>query len=55
MFCVISHMGFFVYVTILRVGLGMLRSPSLWNLFQLFLIAFVLFVFEYLRSLLIAN
>lgn len=54
-FSVISQMGFFAYLTIHRFGLGMFRSPSLWNVVQLFIIAFVLFDFVYLRSVLIAN
>ncbi|MFD5264355.1 KinB signaling pathway activation protein KbaA [Bacillus wiedmannii] len=54
-FSVISQMGFFAYLTIHRFGLGMFRSPSLWNAVQLFFIAFVLFDFVYLRSILIPN
>lgn len=54
-FSVISQMGFFAYLTIHRFGLGMFRSPSLWNIVQFFFIAFVLFDFVYLRSVLIAN
>ncbi|PFM96519.1 KinB signaling pathway activation protein KbaA [Bacillus cereus] len=54
-FSVISQMGFFAYLTIHRLGLGMFRSSSLWNAVQLFFIAFVLFDFVYLRSVLIAN
>lgn len=54
-FSVISQMGFFAYLTIHRFGLGMFRSSSLWNVVQLFFIAFVLFDFVYLRSVLIAN
>ncbi|PFE11366.1 KinB signaling pathway activation protein KbaA [Bacillus cereus] len=54
-FSVISQMGFFAYLTIHRFGLGLFRSPSLWNAVQLFFIAFVLFDFVYLRSVLIAN
>lgn len=54
-FSVISQMGFFAYLTIHRFGLGVFRSPSLWNAIQIFLIAFVLFDFVYLRSVLIAN
>lgn len=54
-FSVISQMGFFAYLTIHRFGLGMFRSSSLWNIVQLFFIAFVLFHFVYLRSVLIAN
>ncbi|AJI01129.1 KinB signaling pathway activation protein KbaA [Bacillus anthracis] len=54
-FSVISQMGFFAYLTIHRFGLGMFRSSSLWNIVQLFFIAFVLFDFVHLRSVLIAN
>ncbi|HEF1906018.1 TPA: KinB signaling pathway activation protein KbaA [Bacillus cereus] len=54
-FSVISQMGFFAYLTIHRFGIGMFRSSSLWNAVQLFFIAFVLFDFVYLRSVLIAN
>ncbi|HHB1769096.1 TPA: KinB signaling pathway activation protein KbaA [Bacillus cereus] len=54
-FSVISQMGFFAYLTIHRFGLGMFRSSSLWNIVQLFFIAFVLFDFVYLRSVLIAD
>lgn len=54
-FSVISQMGFFAYLTIHRFGLGMFRSSSLWNAVQLFFIAFVLFDFVYLRSVLIEN
>ena len=54
-FSVISQMGFFAYLTIHRFGLGMFRSSSLWNIVQLFFLAFVLFDFVYLRSVLIAN
>ncbi|QWU43178.1 KinB signaling pathway activation protein KbaA [Bacillus sp. NP247] len=54
-FSVISQMGFFAYLTIHRFGLGVFRSSSLWNAVQLFFIAFVLFDFVYLRSVLIAN
>ncbi|MEY8351004.1 KinB-signaling pathway activation protein [Bacillus cereus] len=54
-FSVISQMGFFAYLTVHRFGLGMFRSSSLWNAVQLFFIAFVLFDFVYLRSVLVAN
>ncbi len=54
-FSVISQMGFFAYLTIHRFGLGVFRSSSLWNTVQLFFIAFVLFDFVYLRSVLVAN
>ncbi|ENQ3108151.1 KinB signaling pathway activation protein [Bacillus sp. 491mf] len=54
-FSVISQMGFFAYLTVHRFGLGMFRSPALWNAVQMFLIAFVLFDFVYFRSVFIAN
>ncbi|MGH1145509.1 KinB-signaling pathway activation protein [Bacillus pseudomycoides] len=54
-FSVISQMGFFAYLTVHRFGLGMFRSSALWNAVQLFFIAFVLFDFVYLRSVLVAN
>ncbi|PFD98250.1 KINB signaling pathway activation protein [Bacillus cereus] len=54
-FSVISQMGFFAYLTVHRFGLGMFRSSSLWNAVQLIFIAFVLFDFVYLRSVLVAN
>ncbi|EEM07283.1 KinB-signaling pathway activation protein [Bacillus pseudomycoides] len=54
-FSVISQMGFFAYLTVHRFGLGMFRSSTLWNAVQLFFIAFVLFDFVYLRSVLVAN
>ncbi|PEY31816.1 KINB signaling pathway activation protein [Bacillus cereus] len=54
-FSVISQMGFFAYLTVHRFGLGMFRSSSLWNTVQLFFIAFVLFDFVYLRSVLVEN
>lgn len=54
-FSVISQMGFFAYLTVHRFGLGMFRSSSLWSAVQLIFIAFVLFDFVYLRSVLVAN
>lgn len=49
-FSVISQMGFFAYLTVHRFGIGVFRSVSLWNTMQVFLVAFVLFDFVYLRS-----
>ena len=49
-FSVISQMGFFAYLTVHRFGIGIFRSVSLWNTMQVFLVAFVLFDFVYLRS-----
>ena len=49
-FSVISQMGFFAYLTVHRFGIGIFRSASLWNAVQVFLVAFVLFDFVYLRS-----
>jgi KinB signaling pathway activation protein len=43
-------MGFFAYLTVHRFGIGIFRSASLWNAVQVFLVAFVLFDFVYLRS-----
>lgn len=49
-FSVISQMGFFAYLTVHRFGMGIFRSATLWNAVQVFLVAFVLFDFVYLRS-----
>nr|WP_205597526.1 KinB-signaling pathway activation protein [Neobacillus thermocopriae] len=46
---VISQMGFFSYLTIHRFGLGIFKSPSLWNGVQVVLILFALFDLVYLR------
>ncbi|MFX3624231.1 MAG: KinB-signaling pathway activation protein [Ectobacillus sp.] len=54
-FSVVSQMGFFAYLTVHRFGLGMFRSMSLWNAVQVFLVAFVLFDFVYLRTALFAG
>ena len=54
-FSVISQMGFFCLFNNPSFWIRMFRSPSLWNIVQLFFIAFVLFDFVYLRSVLIAN
>ncbi|HET7629027.1 MAG TPA: KinB-signaling pathway activation protein [Bacillales bacterium] len=49
MFSVISQMGFFAYLTVHRFGIGMFRSPSLWNGILAVLTAFVLFDLFYFR------
>jgi KinB signaling pathway activation protein len=49
LFSVVSQMGFFAYLTVHRFGLGIFKSPSLWNGVQVILIVFVLFDFVYLR------
>lgn len=49
LFSVISQMGFFAYLTVHRFGLGIFKSPWLWNGVQLILTLFVLFDFVYLR------
>ncbi|ADP34796.1 KinB-signaling pathway activation protein [Bacillus atrophaeus] len=50
-FSVISQMGFFVFLTVHRFALEILRSSSLWNWLQLFLILFVAFDLMYVRFL----
>lgn len=50
-FSVISQMGFFVFLTVHRFALEILRSSSLWNLLQLFIILFVAFDLMYVRFL----
>ncbi|AFI26697.1 KinB signaling pathway activation protein [Bacillus sp. JS] len=50
-FSVISQMGFFVFLTVHRFALEILRSSSLWNLLQLFFILFVAFDLMYVRFL----
>jgi KinB signaling pathway activation protein len=49
LFSLISQMGFFSYLTIHRFGLGIFKSPSLWNAVQIVLILFGLFDLVYLR------
>ncbi len=49
LFSVISQLGFFAYLTIHRFGLGIFKSPSLWNAVQVVLILFALFDLIYLR------
>ncbi|MCU9615178.1 KinB-signaling pathway activation protein [Caldibacillus lycopersici] len=46
-FGTLSQMGYFAYLTVHRIGLGLFRS--LWNAVQLVITAFVLFDLVYLR------
>lgn len=48
-FSVISQMGFYAYLAVHRLGLGVFRSVSLWNKVQIVIIAFTLFDLFYLR------
>ncbi|WP_017754825.1 KinB-signaling pathway activation protein [Calidifontibacillus oryziterrae] len=52
-FSLISQAGFFAYLTVHRIGLGMFRS--LWSPVQIVLIAFVLFDLVYFRYQSFAN
>lgn len=49
LFSAISQMGFFAYLTLHRIGLGMFKSHSLWSKVQWVLIAFTFFDLVYLR------
>ncbi|MBM7683094.1 KinB signaling pathway activation protein [Pullulanibacillus pueri] len=49
LFSMISQMGFFAYLTLHRIMLGIFRSHSRWGVIQLLLILFVFFDFVYLR------
>ena len=49
MFSALSQMGFFAYLTVHRIFLGMFGSVSLWNKVQLLIIAFVFFDLVYFR------
>lgn len=49
MFSVLSQMGFFAYLTLHRIALGMFRSHALWGKVQLVLIAFTFFDLFYFR------
>jgi KinB signaling pathway activation protein len=51
LFSLVSQMGFFSYLTVHRFGLGLFRSPGLWNMIQVFLIIVALIDFVYLQSL----
>lgn len=48
-FSAISQMGFFAYLLINRLALGLFRSRRMWAYVQLVLIAFVFFDLVYLR------
>lgn len=48
-FTLISQMGFFAYLTVHRLGLGLFKTVSLWNKVQMVIIAFVIFDLFYLR------
>ncbi|MGO4890157.1 KinB-signaling pathway activation protein [Anaerobacillus sp. MEB173] len=49
MWSLIAQMGFFAYLTIHRFGLGIFKSPKLWNKVQVVVIAFVIFDLIYFR------
>ncbi|MBU8908574.1 KinB-signaling pathway activation protein [Desertibacillus haloalkaliphilus] len=48
-FSLISQMGFFAYLTVHRLALGLFKSHRLWNRVQVLLIAFVIFDLVYFR------
>ncbi|MFV8829701.1 KinB-signaling pathway activation protein [Alkalihalobacterium sp. APHAB7] len=50
-FSIISQMGFFAYLTVHRLGLGLFKTAKLWNKVQVVVIAFVIFDLIYLRYL----
>ncbi|WP_209125348.1 KinB-signaling pathway activation protein [Alkalihalobacillus sp. BA299] len=54
-FSLISQMGFFAYLTIHRLGLGLFKAAKLWNKVQVVIIAFVIFDLIYLRYLSFAH
>lgn len=49
LFSVLSQMGFFAYLTVHRIALGMFRSHSRWGIIQVGLILFVFFDLIFLR------
>ncbi|MFC7394884.1 KinB-signaling pathway activation protein [Scopulibacillus cellulosilyticus] len=49
LFSILSQMGFFAYLTIHRIGLGMFGSASLWSKVQLVFILFIFFDLVYFR------
>ncbi|WEG12622.1 KinB-signaling pathway activation protein [Pullulanibacillus sp. KACC 23026] len=55
MFSVLSQMGFFAYLTLHRIALGMFGSHSLWANVQWLLIAFAVFDLVYFRHLAFAK
>jgi KinB signaling pathway activation protein len=51
LFSLISQLGFFAYLTVHRMGLGIFKSVSLWNGVQVVLILFALYDFwSYMNS-----
>lgn len=48
-FSVLSQAGFFAYLSIHRLGLGIFKTVSLWNAVQLVLVGFVMFDLVYIR------
>ncbi|OLO27133.1 KinB activator protein [Alkalihalophilus pseudofirmus] len=54
-FSLISQMGFFAYLTIHRLGLGLFKTAKLWNKVQVIVIAFVIFDLIYLRYIAFAE
>lgn len=55
LFSVLSQMGFFAYLTIHRIFLGMFGSVSLWNKVQVMIVAFVFFDLVYFRYMAFAH
>ncbi|MFC5713847.1 KinB-signaling pathway activation protein [Thalassorhabdus alkalitolerans] len=51
----VAQMGFFAYLTIHRLALGLFKSVKLWNRIQVILILFVLFDLIYFRYLAYAD
>ncbi len=51
MISVLSQMGFFAYLTLHYIGLGLFKNKIYWNTIQIILIAIVLFDTVYLRYL----
>nr|WP_221301975.1 KinB-signaling pathway activation protein [Texcoconibacillus texcoconensis] len=51
----ISQMGFFAYLTLNRLCLGMFKSHKLWNRVQVVIILFVLFDLMYFRHMAFAE
>ncbi|MBM7646899.1 KinB signaling pathway activation protein [Scopulibacillus daqui] len=49
LFSILSQMGFFAYLTVHRIGLGMFGSASLWSKVQIVLIVFIFFDLVYFR------
>jgi KinB signaling pathway activation protein len=49
MFSIISQMGFFAYLTVNYIAMGIIRKKYWWNMLQLLIIMVVLFDAAYLR------